>query len=92
MSEVSGYTMHLYCDHEKHEPFSYVKDVWGEYVGETNGQCKRQAQKNGWIFKRDRTVICPVCSGAKTEEQAKAIFHGGQQEVTNLMAQQGERG
>lgn len=59
---AAGYSIHLYCDLKK-------KCHWinfpNEYLGEIYGECKRQAQKTGWIFTRDGKHICPMCSGKK---------------------------
>lgn len=57
---VGGYSLHLYCDcNLATHPFDAFPD---EYVGETEGQTRREARNAGWILTRDRKAICPLCA------------------------------
>ncbi len=72
MPIARGYSLDLYCR------FSAVPNVpvssdspdgthtWGEFphqfIGETFGECRRDARKCGWVFNRDREVTCPKCA------------------------------
>lgn len=59
MSEVGGYTAHLYCDYVNatHDP----RNKPTEFVGRDRADCRRQARQMGWAFGRDGTVKCPDC-------------------------------
>lgn len=71
---VSGYTMHLYCDDEKHEGFQSsisgqkvrINGKWeqlqDEFAGKTEQDCRKQAKAIGWVFLRGKRVICPICA------------------------------
>lgn len=64
MAIVGAYSVHLYCD--------TGGAAWGEecpfnnrpeYTGETEGDCLKQARRDGWKFNRERTkAFCPDCS------------------------------
>lgn len=58
---ADGYTMDLYCDAMPwgDHPFEYLPH---SYYGRTRADCVRQARERGWRFKRDGTVICPLCN------------------------------
>lgn len=62
------YTMDLYCRNSKCVPLS---DMFPDtlvqaraigIIGETYGECKKQAQKLGWVFGHDGDVTCPACA------------------------------
>lgn len=71
---VGCYSVDLYCDNEdrtgdkrckrRNGPLRYGSD---QYTGETEGECLRQARKEGWKFTRDRPrkAYCPACSGKR---------------------------
>lgn len=62
MQYASGYSLDLYCDREssKHRHAEFPHG----FVGETFGECAREARQNGWIIRTDaRTATCPKCSG-----------------------------
>lgn len=75
MGIASCYSMDLYCDNLKvADPLAvaetpadgvhYFNEFPHQYIGETFGECARQARDAGWLFRRDRvTVLCPKCSG-----------------------------
>jgi len=58
---VGCYTMDLYCDCEsdRHDHGEFPH----QFIAHKYSQCKRQAQKEGWVFKRNGTdAVCPKCS------------------------------
>jgi len=66
--KVGGYTLDLYCDRELDKTKVDGTTIWrhniswpAQFVGHTYYQCKRQAQKDGWVFHRDGTHSCPDC-------------------------------
>ncbi|MCQ8277968.1 hypothetical protein NFI95_05850 [Acetobacteraceae bacterium KSS8] len=79
MGIVGCYDMHLYCDNTLP---SSAKPVGGKSHGfnefpwqgsgtcQTYSECKKEAQKAGWSFKRDGSVICPRCSRVQTRQAA----------------------
>ena len=38
--------------------------AWAQFVGETYGECRRQANRRGWVFNRDGDVTCRHCARA----------------------------
>jgi len=56
------YSMDLYCDTKDNNPLHRL-NFPHQFTGETFGECKRQAQKRGWVFKADGTHVCPKHSG-----------------------------
>ena len=72
---VGAYTVDLYCDDPKHgEQATFSSGVihvrvsdtnWAplsnQFSAQTERECLRQARQAGWIFKRNREVICPLC-------------------------------
>jgi hypothetical protein len=70
---VGCYSMHLYCDtgnakpgypgDSGNSPHNHARPGFAEFTGPTEGDCKRQARKQGWRFSRDNKVYCPICSG-----------------------------
>lgn len=70
MSEVGGYSLHLYCDDPKHGERAdrfmeehlrhYVSNH--EYDGQTLAETRRAARRAGW--KTGKTVQCPRCRKA----------------------------
>lgn len=72
MSMAACYTMDLYCDAERSEAWNSGPHTYGEFphqfMGETFVECKREAKKNGWMFKADGTHICPKHSGKKPQK------------------------
>jgi hypothetical protein len=80
MPIASGYSMDLYCRNNWLAPRTALVEernkAWHEderrhgrtksrqFTGETWGQCKRIAQKSGWVFNRDGEVTCPMCARA----------------------------
>lgn len=71
---IGCYTLQLTCDDERHEGFTagagdnYVMTHSGryeylqdEFAGRNMRECKAQAVKVGWVFKRGRRVFCPYC-------------------------------
>lgn len=60
---AEGYSMDLYCDYPHHTNNSKYHEMWqDQFVGKNRTDCKYQAQKIGWKFKKDGTVICPICN------------------------------
>jgi hypothetical protein len=84
MSVVGAYTLHLYCDSGKHEPW-HTAYPWhyklmgedgygsfGEYVGETWQECRRHAESDGWkIQRRKQIAICPHCNSKNPKDSAE---------------------
>lgn len=61
---ASGYSLDLYCDKDnvKHSHLEFPHT----YVGETFGECAKEARKNGWVIHRKtRTATCPKCNRSK---------------------------
>lgn len=84
--EVSGYTMDLYCDHEKHGDLPYVLQRYGgQFTGETNASCKRDAKALGWIFRCEGERICPFCSGKRTVEWGLRKIYGSEADLSDLI-------
>jgi hypothetical protein len=71
MSEVGCYSMNLYCDYKNeshgHHPCERHNEA-AEYTGRDRSACKRQARKDGWVFKQDVTVHCPLCAKMRITE------------------------
>lgn len=62
------YSMDLYCRFDECLPTmipEYRVASRSTFTGETWGDCKRQAQRDGWVFGRDGDVTCPTCATAK---------------------------
>lgn len=61
---VGCYSLDLYCDtgHRKDgttEEYNLADP--GQFTGQTEGDCKRDARRAGWLFRRDGTVYCREC-------------------------------
>lgn len=57
---ASGYSMHLYCDHENSR--HAFQEFPHEYDGETFAECAKAAKAAGWkIHRKTRTATCPRC-------------------------------
>lgn len=60
---ASGYSLHLYCDHEN--PKHGFQEFPHEYDGETFAECSKGARVAGWKFHyATRTATCPKCAKA----------------------------
>ncbi len=73
---VGCYTLDLYCDNYINNPSvteytnGYVSDKLGhrmgefphQYTHELGAKCRSRARRDGWVFARDGTTICPTCS------------------------------
>lgn len=84
MSEAGCYSLHLYCDQDN--PAHGYGEFPYEYTGQTLGECKRHARRQGWKFHRDQTHTCPRCNGkAPTREPFNpfAVATGAKQEQGN---------
>jgi hypothetical protein len=57
---ASCYTMDLYCDHTN--PAHPWDSFPHSFMGETFGECAKQARKRGWVLHKDRTATCPICN------------------------------
>ena len=66
---IGGYQLDLYCDAESSN--HVYREFPHQVVGDTFAQCRRKAQHEGWVFKRDGTVLCPKCSGKLTKGVSK---------------------
>lgn len=60
--EAKCYTLDIYCDaknaaHGRQE-FPH------QFTGRTYTDCKRQAKRRGWRFRRDDRQLCPRCNAA----------------------------
>ena len=63
--EVSCYSMHLYCDNnvsERSDGIHEFREFPHMYTGRTNAECKRDAKRDGWKFRKDGIRICPKCT------------------------------
>ena len=62
MAESAGcYVLHVYCDDPGHTLWRDGFPEW-EYTGETRAECRRQAKRDGWKYRKDGTTICPACA------------------------------
>jgi hypothetical protein len=72
---VGGYTLHLYCDHPGHNGWSYEgkhyvrtehnphgEHLQDEFAGNNERDARANARAWGWVFQRERRVICPFCA------------------------------
>jgi len=55
MSEVGCFTMHLYCDvegctNDRTGGYATLKPTFMEYTGETRGECRTKARRDGWVI------------------------------------------
>lgn len=60
---VGGYSLHLYCDNG---PKCLLWPLMGnvshsEFDGDTERECRKEARKDGWTFKRDRKTGAETC-------------------------------
>ena len=66
MSGYGCYTLDLYCDMAESVIYPDKVHEYGEfpktYTAEFGSECRKMARKDGWIIRRDGTVICPKCS------------------------------
>ncbi len=61
--EVGCYKLTVYCDNDDGDhPYNYLPHI---YRFHTYGRCKHWAQYDGWLFKKDGSHLCPLCSGKK---------------------------
>lgn len=61
---VGCYSMDLYCDTNHSQGASsreYGLAQRDQYTGRTEGACKKEARKDGWLFRRNGKVYCPAC-------------------------------
>lgn len=66
MSQVSCYTLDLYCDNREHgkcKGFKRYDDSPITYCHEMGSVCMSMARNDGWLLKRDGGALCPSCSG-----------------------------
>ena len=69
MSEISCYTMDLYCDTFGEyaiggldgDTIHEYKEFPQQFIGVIRSDCWREARKAGWTFKRDGRRFCPKC-------------------------------
>lgn len=68
------YVLDLYCENEDSEKHRY-SEFPHQYTGRTEGECKRDARKHGWLLTRNNRAFCPKCSGktAKKTEHKEGI-------------------
>lgn len=58
---ASNYDLHLQCDDKRHE--YWQSSYYAEYFNDgksPRAEVYRQARKDGWRIKRDRTCFCPL--------------------------------
>lgn len=58
---AGAYSLHLYCDRVNVQAHPFDTG-FAEYVGETLGECLKQARQRGWVIHKDRTATCPRCT------------------------------
>jgi hypothetical protein len=69
--QAACYSLDLYCDNEDEDPRQNPNGKHGydafpyQYTGETGGECRKAARKEGWILNKDGKDFCPRCSGKK---------------------------
>lgn len=75
MIKTSGYTLIVTCDTKGYCPdvrwWSSTKNE-AAFFGETFGECKLAAHREGWTFHRNGKHSCPMCSG-KLEKRRKNL-------------------
>lgn len=59
------YSLDLYCsnDSNKHK----YKEFPHQYYDEYGSVCRARAKRDGWVFKRNGTHLCPKCSGKRAK-------------------------
>lgn len=63
MSEASGYTMDLYCDHDGCLSGSEFGQVLSQfYHPRSRGYVLKIARNRGWVFHRNGTHSCHLCA------------------------------
>lgn len=55
---AEGYSLYLYCDHTRH---AGPRMPPAEFYADDRKSARASARKDGWVFRRDHTVICPAC-------------------------------
>jgi len=73
---VGAYTLDLYCDNkDKHaiidnRTYYFIPDtaqwipIGNQFVGETYGECVKEARKEGWLVYRNiDKCLCKYCKG-----------------------------
>lgn len=77
---AARYSLHLYCENTEfhgymlNTPFHIGSSNggFGEYDGETYGECVRQARRDGWVVSHDRTrAYCPHCKKPRAGEESE---------------------
>ena len=63
---VGCYTIHLYCDDEKHDERTHSRRGLQlfdfQFSGLTESECLRNARRGGWSVNRPRGLAtCPIC-------------------------------
>ena len=59
---VSGYTVHLYCEHPEHKNSWDNQQIQNEFAGPNKTDCVKQARGKGWrCSNHNKVVICPSC-------------------------------
>lgn len=73
---IGAYTLNLYCVNDPvgggegcKNPHILMPDRTGEFVGQNERSARRRARRSGWRFTKG-DVICPWCTGKKTEYPA----------------------
>ncbi|MHA1468939.1 MAG: hypothetical protein ACTSSP_00105 [Candidatus Asgardarchaeia archaeon] len=63
----SIYELRITCDHTGTGIFSRIIKCQTDatFYGDTLGQCKRKARKDGWQIVDKKVVMCPAHSGKK---------------------------
>ena len=67
--QVGCYSLELYCDnwYDGAEKKITCSAPWNSFpqvfLGETLGECRKQARKDGWRLWKDYPDLCPWCNG-----------------------------
>jgi hypothetical protein len=68
MSQISGYTLDLYCDNQEKgtcKGFGKYDTIPVTYCHEVGAVCRARAKKDGWVLSGLSGALCPACSGKK---------------------------
>lgn len=65
---TSGYTLDLQCDCAKCKQDDFYYQSKAEYVGETFGECAKQARQDGWTISRCKRYCSAPSHGEAIKE------------------------
>lgn len=57
---IGKYSLDLYCRY--HNDGHDYGEFPHQFVGRSEGNCRRRARNRGWILHQDHTATCPKCA------------------------------